>query len=58
MEGRFETRGRLGPARQWFAQLDAPAKQLITFDTSGHRALFEQPDLFHQKLTEIVLAQT
>ena len=58
MEGRFEAPGRLGPAKQWFDLLDAPTKQWITFDTSGHRPLFEQPDLFHQKMTDIVLAQT
>ena len=58
MEGRFEAPGRLGPAQQWFDLLDAPTKQWITFDTSGHRPLFEQPDLFHQKMTDTVLAQT
>jgi pimeloyl-ACP methyl ester carboxylesterase len=58
MEGRFEPRGRLGPAQQWFDLLDAPTKQLITFDTSGHRPLFEQPDLFHKTMTDTVLAQT
>ena len=58
VEGRFEPRGRLGPAQQWFDLLDAPTKQLITFDTSGHRPLFEQPDLFHKTMTDTVLAQT
>ena len=58
MEGRFEAPGRLGPAQQWFDLLDAPTKQWITFDTSGHRPLFEQPDLFHQTMTDTVLAQT
>ena len=58
MEGRFEAPGRLGPAKQWFKLLDAPAKQWIIFDTSGHRPLFEQPDLFRQKMTDTVLAQT
>ena len=58
MEGRFEPRGRLGPAQEWFDLLDAPTKQLITFETSGHRPLFEQPDLFHQTMTDTVLAQT
>jgi proline iminopeptidase len=58
MEGRFEAPGRLGPAKQWFDLLDAPAKQWITFDTSGHRPLFEQPDLFHQQMTDAVLAHT
>jgi proline iminopeptidase len=58
MEGRFEAPGRLGPAKQWFDQLDAPSKQWITFDTSGHRPLFEQPDLFYQQMTATVLAHT
>jgi pimeloyl-ACP methyl ester carboxylesterase len=58
VEGRFEAPGRLGPAQQWFEGLDAPAKHLIVFDTSGHRALFEQPELFHQLMTDTVLAQT
>jgi proline iminopeptidase len=58
MEGRFEAPGRLGPAKQWFNLLDAPAKHLITFDTSGHRPLFEQPDLFGQLMSTTVLAHT
>jgi proline iminopeptidase len=58
MEGRFEAPGRLGPATQWFDLLDAPAKQLIIFETSGHRPLFEQPDLFDQLMAQTVLAQT
>ncbi len=58
VEGRHEAPGRLGPATQWFTLLDAPAKQLIIFDTSGHRPLFEQPDRFHQLMTDTVLAQT
>jgi pimeloyl-ACP methyl ester carboxylesterase len=58
MEGRFEAPGRLGPAKQWFDILDAPTKQWITFDTSGHRPLFEQPDLFRQQMVDTVLAHT
>jgi pimeloyl-ACP methyl ester carboxylesterase len=58
VEGRFEAPGRLGPAQQWFEGLDAPAKHLITFDTSGHRPLFEQPGQFQQLMTDTVLAQT
>jgi pimeloyl-ACP methyl ester carboxylesterase len=56
VEGRFEPRGRAEPAREWFTQLDAPSKQWIEFATSGHRPLFEQPDLFHQVMTRTVLA--
>ena len=58
VEGRHEAPGRLGPATQWFNLLDAPDKQLITFDTSGHRPLFEQPDRFHHLMSDTVLAQT
>ncbi len=58
MEGRHEAPGRLGPATAWFNLLDAPAKHLITFDTSGHRPLFEQPELFHQVMIDTVLAHT
>jgi len=57
IEGRFEAPGRLGPAKEWFNLLDAPAKELITFDTSGHRPLFEQPDLFAAKMRTL-LAET
>ncbi len=58
MGGRYEAPGRLGPAKQWFDLLDAPTKEWIHFDTSGHRPLFEQPEEFHQQMTDTVLAQT
>ena len=57
-EGRFEAPGRLGPAEQWLELLDAPTKNLTTFETSGHRPLFEQPELFDRFMVETVLAQT
>jgi len=58
LQGRYEARGRAEPAKQWFAMLQAPSKQWIEFDTSGHRPLFEQPELFHQVMTQTVLPQT
>lgn len=58
VEGRYEPRGRADLAREWFALLDAPSKQWVEFPTSGHRAIFEQPELFHQLMTETVLAAT
>lgn len=57
-EGRYEPRGRADLARQWYSVLEAPTKQWIEFDTSGHRPLFEQPDEFAHMMTETVLAQT
>lgn len=58
IEGRHEVGARSVVARQWFKTLRAPSKQLIVFDTSGHRPLFEQPVLFNTVMTNTVLAQT
>jgi pimeloyl-ACP methyl ester carboxylesterase len=58
VEGRHEARGRLEPAREWLAQLDAPRTRLITFDVSGHRPFVEEPERFHQVMTDTVLAET
>jgi len=55
-EGRFEARGRKDPARDWFQRLQAPHKQWVEFETSGHRPLFEQPAEFAQ-LMRTVAAQ-
>jgi len=58
VEGRHEARGRLEPVREWFALLHAPQKRLVMFGTSGHRPLFEQPDRFHDLMTDVVLDRT
>ncbi len=55
VQGRHEAPGRATLAEEWFAMLDAPAKHMTVFDTSGHRPLFEQPDLFQEFMTETVL---
>jgi len=55
MMGRYEARGRAEPAAEWFELLDAPAKEWIEFDTSGHRPLFEQPEEFHRAMVDEVL---
>ena len=47
-----------GFADQWFAEIAAPSNQVIVFDQSGHRSLFEEPERFHDVMTDIVLAQT
>ena len=56
-EGRYEARGRSQPAREWFDLLQAPSKQWIQFDTSGHRPLFEQPEQFAELMSGTVLGQ-
>ncbi|HEX5879325.1 MAG TPA: alpha/beta hydrolase, partial [Actinomycetota bacterium] len=56
-QGAHEAPGRAEPAQQWFDLLQAPSKQLVTFDTSGHRPLWEQPAQFADLMTT-VLAET
>jgi len=58
MQGRYEARGRAVLAEEWFTDLKAPTKELIMFDQSGHRALFQEPARFHDVMTGTVLAQT
>lgn len=52
--GRHEARGRAVLANEWFDQLDAPAKQRVVFERSGHRPSFEQPADFSALMSEIV----
>ena len=58
VQGRHEAPGRARPAEEWFGMLDAPKKQLIVLDTSGHRPPFEQPERFHRVMTDTVLSET
>jgi proline iminopeptidase len=55
VQGRYEARGRAEPAEEWFAELEAPSKELIVFERSGHRPMFEEPDRFVEVLTDQVL---
>ncbi len=57
-EGRYEPGARADLAAQWFDALDAPAKQWVEFDTSGHRPIFEQPEEFADLMTDTVLPLT
>lgn len=58
VQGRHEARGRAELANEWFQQLEAPSKQLVVLDTSGHRPLFEQPRQFREVMVGTVLADT
>jgi proline iminopeptidase len=55
VQGRYEARGRAELADAWFAQLEAPSKERIVFERSGHRPMFEEPDRFFEVMTEQVL---
>ena len=54
--GKYEARGRAVPAREWFDTLDAPSKDLVIFEDSGHRPSFEQPADFTRLMEEVAAA--
>jgi proline iminopeptidase len=51
--GAHEARGRAVLAKDWFAGLTAPSKQLVTFEHSGHRPVFEEPAVFASLMRSI-----
>ncbi|MBS3789207.1 MAG: alpha/beta hydrolase [Candidatus Bipolaricaulota bacterium] len=51
--GKYEARGRETPAREWFGLLEAPTKELIEFDNSGHRPHFEEPAKFSSIMSRV-----
>ncbi|WP_380166270.1 alpha/beta fold hydrolase [Jannaschia sp. R86511] len=57
-QGRHEAASRAGLAQEWFALLEAPRKQLVVAETSGHRPLWEQPEEFADFMVGTVLAET
>lgn len=52
--GRHEARGRAVPAEEWFALLEAPSKERVVFEHSGHRPSFEEPAEFVRLMTRVV----
>jgi len=57
VQGAHEMRGLAVPFAEWYEVLQAPAKHLAVLDTSGHRAMFEQPDRFVEVMKQM-LAET
>jgi proline iminopeptidase len=57
VSGAHEARGRAVLAKQWFALLEAPSKEMFIFEHSGHRPLFEEPAKF-VAVMEKVLEET
>jgi pimeloyl-ACP methyl ester carboxylesterase len=52
--GVHEARGRAVLADEWFDQLEAPSKERVVFEHSGHRPLFEEPALFTALMARVV----
>lgn len=54
VQGGNEMRGLAVLFEQWFAQVRAPAKRLITVPGAGHRVLYERPDRLAAALQEVL----
>lgn len=52
--GAHEARGRADPANEWFAMLEAPSKEKIIFEHSGHRPSFEEPGVFSALMARVL----
>jgi len=52
--GEHEARGRAVLANEWFDMLEALSKEMIVFEHSGHRPLFEEPAAFASVMTRIL----
>lgn len=52
--GKHEARGRAVLAKEWFEMLSAPSKEMIIFEHSGHRPIFEEPAEFAAVMTRIL----
>lgn len=58
VQGAHEARGRTELFEEWYRSIDAPLKNVVVLDTSGHRPLWEQPQEFVDYLVGTVLEQT
>lgn len=52
--GAHEARGRAVPAEAWFDLLQAPTKERVVFEHSGHRPPFEEPAAFATLMSRVV----
>jgi len=58
VQGAHEVPGRAQVFEEWYPTISAPHTEVVVFDTSGHRPLFEQPDQFVEFMVHTVLNLT
>jgi pimeloyl-ACP methyl ester carboxylesterase len=58
LDGANEIRGRRELALEWFEQLAAPSKELVTYADAGHSVVFEQADAFHRLMIDEIVPAT
>jgi pimeloyl-ACP methyl ester carboxylesterase len=55
LDGAAELDGRRDLALEWFGRLEAPSKQLVTYQGAAHAVAFEQADAVGQLLVQEIL---
>jgi proline iminopeptidase len=58
LDGAAELEGRRAIALEWFDELEAPAKERITFENAAHSVAFEQADEVQRLLDETIVPAT
>jgi proline iminopeptidase len=58
LDGAAELSGRRDLAHEWFAALEAPSKQLVTFQDAAHSVAFEQADAVQELLRKTIVPAT
>jgi pimeloyl-ACP methyl ester carboxylesterase len=58
LDGAAELTSRRDLLLEWFAGLEAPSKQLFTFENAAHSVAFEGFETVHKIMTETVLPET
>ena len=54
LEGRHDYCCPFESVEKWFAQLEAPHKELVWFENSGHLPMIEEPERFNKTIAERV----
>jgi proline iminopeptidase len=58
LDGAAELDGRRDLALEWAAGLEAPSKEVVTFEDAAHSVAFEQVDAVHRLLVDEILPAT
>jgi pimeloyl-ACP methyl ester carboxylesterase len=58
LDGAAELEGRRALTLEWFEGLEAPSKQLITYEGAAHSVAFEQADEVRRLLTDTIVPAT
>lgn len=58
LDGQAELSSRRDLALEWLDQLEAPQKDIFSFENAGHAPAFEHFEAFHEILTNTILPET